>query len=133
MTELGLVPEVFEETGTLYETESRRLSALANPITGLPNAIHFQSIRALPPPQPQTQLINQLFPAHDSHASIPAAGYHDAIPSTRTPPHFASSHTYIPLSSSPPESSDEIPISSLFKYFLGAVVVGSCVWWMYYR
>lgn len=41
MGQLRLSPEPFEETATLYETESRRLSALANPVRRTANMVPY--------------------------------------------------------------------------------------------
>ncbi len=132
MGELGLVPDAFEETATLYETESRRLSALANSVTRTSTVIPAQAVSELPPTT-QSQPVYQHFPTRNplSHPSIPAARY-GAISSIRTPRYLPPSHSYTSIPSSSPEPSGDL-FSSIFICLIGFVVIGSFafVGWKY--
>ena len=73
MKDFGLVPEFYEETNTLFETEARRLAALANPVphaqnTTLPPSSIGESPRIIFPPVIQAPL-NQLpvFQSNSAH------------------------------------------------------------------
>lgn len=127
MGELGLVPEVFEKTATLYETESRRLSALANSVRRSRTIVPVPGAADLPQPI-RVPPVYQHLPINVSRPMVPAAGY-GTVSSIRTPRYLPHSHSYTPVSPDVPEPSGESPASLFFKCFLGVLVVGCVVWW----
>lgn len=128
MEELGLVPEVFEETATLFETAENRLHELANTTRLYQNTSGARSTTN-----------------NSQHCVIAPVYQHSPIYSSQSAPQNTSyggteTALLLPLShqrtlpySSTSEPDDEDSFSFVFKCTLAIVVVviGTFAWWMY--
>ncbi|PMD27099.1 hypothetical protein NA56DRAFT_743451 [Hyaloscypha hepaticicola] len=128
MEELGLVPEVFEETASLFETAENRLHELATTVRLIPNASQTRSTAN-----------------HSQQFVIPPVYQHSPIYSSQSAPQNTSyggteTALFLPLShqrtlpySSTSEPGDEESLSFVIKCTLAVVVVvlGTFVWWRY--
>jgi hypothetical protein len=131
MKELGIVPEAFEETATLFETERRRHSTLAKSARSNANLLPVRPVASAPQPI-RSPPVNGHIQSYGYHPAVSAASY-GTTPSTRTPRYLLHSHAYTPVYSDAPHSSGEDSSSLIAKWFLGVLVVGSIVWWKYSR
>jgi hypothetical protein len=131
MEELGLVPEVFEETNTLYETADRRLSdlagagGLAQDTTRNWNASANSQNLVFPQIQQHTL-------TYSSQPTLPTFNYGTA-PLTQQPQYIPYSYQRtLPYSSSPGPS--EGKSNSYFVIYLvgiGGICIVSFFWWKY--
>ncbi|KAE9377631.1 hypothetical protein N431DRAFT_500434 [Stipitochalara longipes BDJ] len=138
--ELGLIPGIYEETDTLFETEARRLAALGDSAQLSQNAT---LLRQTIDNAPKIGFLVYQSPVYQP----PVYQSSSARPSQPTPPiarygstSFTPSHRYIPsrCPDTPPysnssESSDPDSSSFLLVCILGVAAVGSFVWWRYSR
>jgi hypothetical protein len=128
MAELGLVPEAFEETSTLFETAENRLLELANTIRLYQNASGSRSTAnnsqqlVIPPVYQPTPIY-----------SCQSAPRNTAYGGTETALFLPLSHQRTLPYPSPSEPDDEDSFSFVFKCTLAIVVVviGTFAWWRY--
>lgn len=128
MRELGLLPEIFEKTDTLFETEGRRLSALANSYAPSPSASPLLPASLSPPDSPRViphkERHHRLVP---SRVNFPTACY-GTIAKVDTPRYTPPSSSYTPPYSTSLESSDDNSLSQLCECFVSFIAIGSLVW-----
>ena len=131
MEEMGLVPEFFEETDTLFETRDRRLVTLANTSRHSQNTARPQNVAE----NPQRIVFPQIYqqsPIYMPPSTIPAPQY-GGTSFTRAPQYLPPSSQYTAPYSRSAEPSEEGAGISLFKCIIGVVLVSSLVWWRYSR
>jgi len=132
--EFGLMPQTYEETNTLFETEARRLAALANfgRLTQLTTLPRF-NIRDTPRvvfPQPIQFPIHQVNSVH-TWQQTPSAVQYGSTSFTQSQRHLPGPYSNRLPYFNPPEPSDVESGSSVLRWIIGIVVVGSLAWWRY--
>jgi hypothetical protein len=126
MEQLGLVPEVFEETATLFETAEKRLLELANIVRLVQNANWTRSTAK----NSQKSVITPVY-QHSPIYSSQSAPQNTSYGGTETALFLPLSHQPTLPYSSTSEPGDEDSLSFVFKCALAIifVVVGSFAWW----
>lgn len=132
MEELGLVPEIFEETATLFETAEKRLFELANTVRLSQNAV--SSLNAFENSAQQViSPVNQHSPISFSQSAPQNSLFATTSPTETArflPPSY---HRTLPYSNTPePVESDSLPV--LFRCTLAIAVVAAATfaWWRYF-
>jgi hypothetical protein len=128
MEELGLVPEVFEETATLFETAENRLLELANTFRLYQNASGTRSTTnnsqpfVIPPAyQPSPIYSCQSAPQNTAYGGTETAlflplSHQRTLPYPRT---------------SEPDDEDSFSFVFICTLAIVVVVVGTFAWWRY--
>jgi hypothetical protein len=128
MEELGLVPEVFEETATLFETAENRLLELANTFRLYQNASGTRSTtnNSQPfviPPECQHS------PIYSSQSAAQNTSYGGTETALFLPLSYQRTLPY--PSPSEPDDEDSFSFASKCTLAIFVVVVGTFAWWRY--